>query len=103
MKHYKETHCHRPEGKFIVPLPKKPNPPRLGESHSQAVRKFLSLKPTLRSKGEFNAFNSVIQEYFDLKHAELVPDTDHDKPVDQDLPMHAVKKGTSTTTRIRAV
>ena len=105
VKHYEETHCRTPEGRFVVPLPKKPNPPRLGESRSQAVRRFLSLERSLRSKGEFDAFNSVIQEYFDLKHAELVPDIDHDKPVDQVfyLPMHAVKKDTSTTTKIRAV
>ena len=90
---------------FVVPIPKKPSPPSLGESRSQAVRRFLSLKRSLRSKGEFNALDSVIQEYFHLKHAEPVADADLDKPVEQVfyLPIHAVKKESSTTTKIRAV
>ena len=105
VKHFEESHRRTPAGRFIVPLPKKPNPPPLGESRSQAVRRFLSLERSLRSKCEFDAFNSVIQEYFDLKHAEPVPDTDRDKPVQQVfyLPMHAVKKESSTTMKIRAV
>ena len=105
IKHFDGTHRRTPEGRFIVPLPKKPNSPPLGESRSQAVRRFLSLERSLLSRGEFDAFNSVIREYFDLKHAEPVPDTDRDKPVQQVfyLPMHAVRKESSTTTKIRAV
>ena len=105
VQHFEETHRRTTEGRFIVPLPKKPNHPPLGESRSQAVRRFLSLERLLRFRGEFDAFNSVMQEYFDLKHAEPVPDTDHDKPAQQVfyLPMHAVKKESSTTTKIRAV
>ena len=85
---FEETRRRTTEERFIVPLPKKPNHPPRG---SQAVRRFLSLE---RYRGEFDAFNSVMQEYFDLKHAEPVPDTD------RDLPMHAVK---SITTKIPAV
>ena len=48
--HFKGTHRHTPDGRFIVPLPKKPSPPSLGESQSQAVRRFLPLKRSLRSK-----------------------------------------------------
>ena len=46
-----------------------------------------------------------MQEYFDLCHAEPVPAADLEKP-EKDvfyLPMHAVKKESSTTTKIRAV
>ena len=102
---FEETHRRTPEGRFIVPLPRKPTPPSLGESWSQAVRRFLSLEHSLRSKGKFNALNSVMQEYFDLKHAEPVPDADLDKPVQQVfyLPIHAVEKESSATTKIRAV
>ena len=103
--HFEQTHRCTPDGRFVVPLPKKPSPPSLGESRSQVVRRFLSLERSLRSKGEFDALDSVIQEYFDLKHAEPIADTDLDKPVEQVfyLPIHAVKKESSTTTKIRAV
>ena len=46
-----------------------------------------------------------MQEYFDLEHAELVPPEDLNKPV-QDMfymPMHAVRKEASTTTKLGVV
>ena len=42
--HFKENHRRTKDGRFVVPLPKKLDPPSLGESRSQAVRRFLSLK-----------------------------------------------------------
>ena len=105
VQHFEKNHTRAPDGRFIVPLMKRPHAPPLGESRSQAVRRFLSLEHSLRAKGEFGAFNTVMQEYFDMKHAEPVPPLDLDKPP-QDvfyLPMHAVKKDSSTTTKIRAV
>ena len=74
-----------------------------GESRSHAVRRFLLLERSLHAK--FQAFDAVVQEYFELKHAEPVPAPDLDKPQHSVfyLPMHAVKKESSTTTKIRAV
>ena len=50
-------------------------------------------------------FNTVMEEYFDLNHAEIVPIADLDKsPKDVFyLPMHTVHKESSATTKIRAV
>ncbi len=42
IQHFKDTHTRSEEGRFIVPLPKKPKSKPLGESRSQAVRRFLS-------------------------------------------------------------
>ena len=105
VQHFEENHRRAPDGKFIVPLPKKPHAPPLGESRSHAVRRFLSLERSLHAKGEFEAFDSVIQEYFDLEHAEPVPSMDLEAPPNCVfyLPMHAVKKESSSTTKIRAV
>ena len=103
--HFKENHRRTKDGRFVVPLPKKPDPPSLGESRSQAVRRFLSLERSLQLKNEFSTFNNMRQEYSDLCHAEPVPLTDLGKP-EKDvfyLPIHAVKKESSTTTKIRAV
>ena len=46
-----------------------------------------------------------MQEYLDLGHAEAVPSEDLDKAPAEAfyLPMHAVYKSSSTTTKIRAV
>ena len=105
MQHFEKTHRRAPDGRFIVSLPKKPHAPPLGESRSHAVRRFLSLERTLRAKDEFETFDSVMQEYLGIKHAELVPTADLEKPTHSVfyLPMHAVKKESSTTTKVRAV
>ena len=105
VQHFQTNHYHDENGRFVVPLPRKPDAKPLGESRSQAVRRFLSLEHSLRCKGQFTDFNAVMQEYFDLKHAESVPSVDLNKPPESVfyLPMHAVRKELSATTKIRAV
>ena len=105
VRHFKSNHTRTKEGRFIIPLPKDPNAKPLGESRSQAVRRFLSLERSLNQKGCFQEFDTVMQEYFDLGHAEGVPTQDMEKPPELTfyLPMHAVYKRSSTTTKIRAV
>ena len=74
-------------------------------TRSTAVKHFLSLERSLNSKGQFNQFSEVIQEYFDMGHAEQVPPSStHLSPEHTFyLPMHAVRKSSSSTTKIRAV
>ena len=105
VQHFKANHIRNPDGRFVVPLPKKSDANALGESRSQAVRRFLSLEHSLKSKNRFEDFNGVIQEYFDMKHAEAVPMEDLKRPINKVfyLPMHAVYKQSSTTTKVRAV
>ena len=62
---------------------------------SQAVRRFLSLERSLHARNQFQEFSTFIEEYLDLGHAEAVPVAD--------LPMHAVRKEHSTTTKVQAV
>ena len=77
----------------------------IGESRSQAVRQFASLEKSLTRKGCFQEFESVMQEYLELGHAEIVPSEDMDKDTSRVfyLPIHAVYKASSSTTKIRAV
>lgn len=105
MKHFANTHSRSPSGRFTVPLPRQTGAQPLGESRSQAVRRFLSLERSLRSKGKFAEFARVLEEYFELGHAEPVPYPDLQKPVHECfyLPMHAVYKDSSTTTKLRVV
>ena len=91
VQHFKDNHSQSEDGRFIVPLPKKPHAKSLGESRSQAVRRFLSLERSLYAKEQFDEFDSVMDEYFEKGHAELVPLDDLEKSL-QDvfyLPMHA--------------
>lgn len=71
--HYKQSYVRKPERRFVVPLPKKSEKKILGESRSQAVRRFLTLERSLIKKNRFSEVNDVIQEYFDMRHAEVVP------------------------------
>ena len=73
IKHFNENYSHTDDGRFIVPLPLKPNAGVLGVSGSTAVRQFLALKHSLHHKGHFSEFSAAIQEYFDMGHAEEVP------------------------------
>ena len=105
VEHFKTNHTRLEDGRFVVPLPRKLTSLPLGESRSQAVRRFLSFERSLHSKGLFTEFKAVIDEYFDQGHAELVPVADFEKPPHSVfyLPMHAVTKQSSTTTKVRAV
>ena len=103
MQHLKANCSRTHEGRFVVPLPKKPDAGIIGESRSQAVRCFTALERSLNRKGCFQDFDVVMQEYLDLGHAKLVPREDMDKDPSQVfyLPMHAVYKASSSTTKIR--
>ena len=105
MQHFKVNHTRRTNGRFVVPLPKKIDGKFIGKSRSQAVRRFLSLEHSLNDKKRFEELDVVMQEYFDMKHAEVVPFEDLMKPEDRVfyLPVHAVYKQSSSTTKIRAV
>ena len=99
--HYFDTqHYLSEDGRFVVPLPVKSEVKLIGESHSTAVRRFLSMERSLNARGQFGELKEVMSEYFDSNHAELVPEFDLDKPPHQVfyLPMHTVHKETSTTT-----
>lgn len=60
LKHFGETHSHTQSGRLMVPLPKKTNTNPLGESRTQAIRRFLSIKRSLHSKDKFKVFADVI-------------------------------------------
>ncbi len=101
VKHFETKHIRSRSGRFVVPLHKKPDSKPLGESRMQAVRRYIQFERSLHSKGLFPEVKAVIDEYFDMRP---VPESDLDKPTQQVfyLPIHAVMKSSSTTTKIRA-
>ena len=86
-------------------LPKKATTQQLGESFSTASSRFLRNEAALLRKGNWASFQKVVQEYLTLGHAELVIPTEMCTPTCQTycLPMHAVHKTTSTSTKLRVV
>ena len=76
MDHFRDHHTRVENGRFMVPLPKKLEVKAIGESRSKAVRRFLSFERSLHYKGLFSEFKVVIDEYFHMGHAELVPAVD---------------------------
>ena len=62
VRHSDSHHSHTKEGRFVVPLSKRQDAKfkAIGESQSQAVRRFMSLKRSLNLNGHFE---SVMQEY----------------------------------------
>ena len=105
VQHFKDHHSRDTEGRFIIPLPKKPQTKPLGESRFQAVRRHKSLERSLQYEGVYDEFNLVMEEYFEKNHAELVTADELKKPTSEVfyLPMHAVYKESSSTTKVRAV
>ena len=105
MHHFKQNHTRTSEGRFVVPLPRRVDTGHIGETRSQAVRRFLSLESSLHKKGKFSQVDQVIQEYLYLQHAEPVPAEDLKKEPSQVfyLPMQVVYKASSSTTKVRAV
>lgn len=105
VEHFKEKHSRDESGRFIVPLPIRSNVTPLGESRSVAVKRFESLERSLRAKGRFEEFAVALNEYMNMDHAEPVPMEELCKPVNKVyyLPMHMVRKESSTTSKVRIV
>ena len=102
---YKDSYTRLPSGQYSVSLPRRSSIPELGNSRPTALCRFLQNERILTPKGQWDSFNTGLEEYVTLDHAELVPPSDLDKPVSQTFyfPMHGVIKESSMTTRLRIV
>jgi len=105
MEHFKEKHHRNADGRFVVPLPINSKAVPLGESRTMAVRRFKNLEQSLYRKDQFERFAHCVEEYFELGHAEPVPSVAMKKAYNEVyyMPMHAVSKESSTTTKLRVV
>ena len=57
------------------------------------------------AKNLFGEFEATVEQYFKMGHAKLVPTVDLEQPAREVfyLPMHIVRKESSSTTKVRAV
>ena len=102
LEHFEQTHQRDETGRFVVPLPRKRDAVPLGESQTSAVRRFKTLESSLNARGQFEEFAECMDEYFQMGHAKPVPAEQIDKD-NYYMPMHAVRKSSSTMTKIRVV
>ena len=102
--HYSDHTVYSSEQcRYQVTVPKKPDLFPLGESRGQAVTRFLSNERSLERRNIKPLFQEVMNQYFQLGHAEVVPPGEAVPACCYYLPMHAVFKDSSTTTKLRVV
>ena len=97
-----DASCQRVDGRYTVSLPRTDSPPVLGDSRRQALSRLFANERSLTTKKTLQPFQDVVREYFTLDHAEEVPHSDIDR-ASYYLPVHAVVKESSTSTKVRAV
>ena len=103
-KHFTDTVMYLPkESRYQITLPKTSATEELGASRPQALSRYLSNERSIQRRGIWEPFQQVIQGYFDLHHAELVPAEEQLNHPNFYLPMHAVLKDSSTSTKLRVV
>ena len=101
--HFAETHYFSPPaGRYVVTLPKRDTTLQLGESQKTALNRFLRNEQALLRKRNWAA---VVQEYLTLGHAQQVTPQVMCTPTARTyhLPMHAVYKQSSSSTKLRVV
>ena len=104
--HYDATHYFSKSlGRYVVSLPRKDTGLSMGESYRTALNRFFSNEKALIRRGSWSQFQEVLMEYFELGHAQLVTAEELCTPeaFTYYLPMHAVYKQPSTSTKMRIV
>lgn len=105
LRHFAENVRRDEHGRYFVSLPRRHPTISLGRSRGTALRRFLNTEKALVAKGEWESFSTAVDDYFESGHSEEVPPADLRKPIAETyyLPMHGVKKESSSSTKLRVV
>ena len=100
-----ENYRREPDGRYVVGLTFIDSGRPLGSSRQFVHTRYNRLKKRRGANGEAAAYSSVMNEYFELGHAERVAPSEVNKPDAEVfyMPHHAVMKESSTTTKLRVV
>lgn len=105
--HFLATHQRKPNGKYVVQIPIKPNPPILGETYRAAEGQLNQLMRRLEKSPILNMlYKQFMKEYEQLGHMEVVnTDSNNMKygSLTSYLPHHGVLKMSSSSTKLRVV
>ncbi|XP_056637674.1 uncharacterized protein LOC130445812 [Diorhabda sublineata] len=100
--HFKRYTKRDKDGRFVVTLPFKENPEKLGSSREIAIKRFMSLERKLEGDARWKKlYGDFMREYKDLNHMSRIQDTETDKSFY--MPHHGVIKNDSLTTKLRVV
>lgn len=102
--HFLSTYQRDKEGvKFIVRLPFKIQFEQLGESKSQALKRFYAVERKLENNEKLKLdYHKGMVDYLDQKHMKLVPNDDGSK-IKYYMPHRAVVRDDTTSTKTRIV
>ncbi|XP_025191576.1 uncharacterized protein LOC112591858 [Melanaphis sacchari] len=102
---FKNTVSRNDEGRFVVHLPFRDDATKLGKSYEIAKRRFLAIERKFQKDKKLKEeYFSFMKEYESLNHMERL-DNNESENADQTcyLPHHAVRKDSSTSTKLRVV
>ncbi|UYV78053.1 hypothetical protein LAZ67_15003314 [Cordylochernes scorpioides] len=107
---FRTTTFRDENGRYVVSLPFKLNYNKinyqLGDSKSQALRRFLSLERRFHQNPVYSQHvREFMQEYLNLGHMEVINEIEPERPshLVYYMPYHAVLRDQSTTTKLRVV
>ncbi|XP_071570688.1 uncharacterized protein [Temnothorax nylanderi] len=102
--YFLSTHRRDETGRYIVKLPFKSNPDRLGNSKDKALRLIRNLSGRFKSNSNyFKVYSDFMLEYKNLGHMKRVSSSQAEPSLDYYLPHHGVLREQSLTTKLRVV
>ncbi|XP_076549177.1 uncharacterized protein LOC143306596 [Osmia lignaria lignaria] len=102
--HFSKTHKRDNSGRYVVRLPFKSSPEKLGESRGAACTLLAKLERRFRLNVNLQtAYRDFLKEYCDLGHMERIPESIQTPGLTYYLPHHGVMRESSSTTKLRVV
>nr|CAH7729894.1 unnamed protein product [Callosobruchus chinensis] len=103
--HFLDNLTTSEEGRYVVSIPLKDSPTKLGESRDIAVKRFISLERRLTSSETFRElYTDFLNQYEKLGHmTEVTNDEANVGEIEYFMPHHGVLKESSCTTKLRVV
>ncbi|RLU22403.1 hypothetical protein DMN91_004681 [Ooceraea biroi] len=104
-RHFAITHSRADDGRYIVRLPFRTNPPiAIGESKRAAERQIASLSRQMQANPTlFKEYSAFLDEYESLGHMRRAPRNDLSVEPRVYFPHHPVFRESSSTSRLRVV
>ncbi|XP_011884042.1 PREDICTED: uncharacterized protein LOC105571179 [Vollenhovia emeryi] len=103
--HFVETHQRGPDGRYIVRLPFKTDPPiRIGASRETTALLYSKLEGRLQKNRDLaRQYHEFLNDYVTKGHMELVSDSNPTRFPPVYIPHHPVLRESSSTTKLRVV
>lgn len=101
---YQSSVTRQLDGRYVVNLPFKQNPPLLGKSRERALTRLRQLENRFKGSSELHKeYNVAMQDYLDSGHMSRITTNPGTEENTYYIPHHAVLRPDSTTTKMRIV